>query len=150
MEIYEILEGRLYQSGIIDSNAPLGERHIAAIINLTNDPDALAMMTRGNGPYIRSPFIDGPLPYKGLLDAVVLWAVTHIVNGYPVLVHCAAGFNRSGLVSALIVRQIRNCTGREARFHVQQCRPGALSNTIFSDYLDSLPAPLAPPTTLVL
>lgn len=142
MEIYEIIPGKLYQSGIIESYVLLDERHIAVVINMTNDKDSIAL-ARGSGPYMRAPILDGPLPYQGILDAVVTFAVTHIINGYPVLVHCAAGLNRSGLVNALIVRQIRGISGAEAIAHVRRARPGALFNETFVKYLETL-APPAP------
>lgn len=55
-----------------------------------------------------------------------------------ILVTCAAGRNRSGLVTALLVRRIYGCSGKSARELVQSRRAGALTNGSFARYLDSL------------
>lgn len=60
-------------------------------------------------------------------------------RGDRVLVTCAQGRNRSGLVTALLARRIYGLSGREARLLVQQKRRNALTNGSFSRYLDSLP-----------
>lgn len=61
--------------------------------------------------------------------------------GHRILVTCAAGRNRSGLVSALALRLLTGCTGLKAREMVQRGRPNALTNPWFAAYLDGLPAP---------
>lgn len=47
------------------------------------------------------------------------------------LVSCNAGLNRSGLVVALALRKLTDCTGIEAAERVQAKRPGALYNGNF-------------------
>jgi protein-tyrosine phosphatase len=60
-------------------------------------------------------------------------------GGARVYVSCAQGINRSGLVSALAVRQLTGCSGLEARRWVQKRRQGSLTNPIFAGLLDALP-----------
>jgi hypothetical protein len=75
-------------------------------------------------------------------EASSLWR-----RGARVLVTCQVGANRSGLVTALILRDALGITGSEAREMVQQARVAhtpsgplrALSNKHFARYLDSLP-----------
>ena len=58
-----------------------------------------------------------------------------------VVIHCRAGRNRSGLLSALVVRELLRIDGARALAHVQQARPRAIANEAFADYLKELPAP---------
>jgi protein-tyrosine phosphatase len=65
----------------------------------------------------------------------------HLLKGLRVLVTCAQGRNRSGLVVALAVRAIARVAGAEAMRRVRELRPNALTNPQFARYLESLPAP---------
>ena len=58
--------------------------------------------------------------------------------GARTYVSCAMGLNRSGLVNALVVRDMTGSSGREARQWVQSRRPGALQNPHFGLLLDGL------------
>ncbi len=128
-----IIPNKLYIGAI----GPLGEVvpwNIKAIIDLAPSPFAFSL-------YISSPIIDGPLPYEGILKGITLWAAEHIKHDYPVLVRCAAGVNRSGLVAALIAREVLGGSGKEARLLVQSQQHTPLNNPAFIAYLDSLEAP---------
>jgi len=57
-----------------------------------------------------------------------------------VLVTCQMGLNRSGLVSALAVRELTGCSGLDAATLVQNRRRKALCNTHFVEMLAKLPA----------
>lgn len=65
--------------------------------------------------------------------------VTAHRSGGRIYVSCWQGRNRSGVVSALAVRQIVGCSGREAREWVRSRRIMALTNPLFSMLLDRLP-----------
>lgn len=68
-----------------------------------------------------------------------LEAARHASSGEPVLVTCAQGRNRSGLVSAVAVRAITGLSSREAIMLVRRARgPHALSNPAFVRYLEQL------------
>jgi hypothetical protein len=60
--------------------------------------------------------------------------------GQNVLTTCAQGRNRSGLINALTLRELRGISGGEARWIVQQKRPNALTNRGFCKFLDALPS----------
>lgn len=89
--------------------------------------------------------------HRAALEASELWR-----RGARVLVTCQMGVNRSGLVTALILRHALGISGKEARRIVQAARVvdtahgpmRALSNEHFASHLDSLPAPPAAPWTL--
>lgn len=62
-----------------------------------------------------------------------------IAAGQTVLVTCAMGRNRSGLVSALALRHLTGCSGARAARIVRALRPHALTNTSFVERLLQLP-----------
>jgi protein-tyrosine phosphatase len=61
--------------------------------------------------------------------------VNALASGQTVLVTCAMGRNRSGLVTALALMDRHNISGREAVGHVRARRPNALTNTGFVKWL---------------
>ena len=144
-EVYELLPGRLYQSGLpaaesIEAhlqNAPAMD----VVIDLTGvlDPFSCA-----NPIYIAVPLEDAPqLPS----DMPGLWtlaaaAADWIAEGRRVLVHCVAGINRSSLVNGMILFRAGFGDGPAIVSHIRQCRPGALMNATFAAFLETLrPAP---------
>jgi len=62
-----------------------------------------------------------------------------INEGKEVLITCAAGLNRSGLISGLVLVERYGISGKEAADRVRAARPGALSNAVFREYLESVP-----------
>ena len=138
MPLTEILEGVLWQSDTDPSIfAKLLQRGLtpALVIDLQEfpqpDPPANASIT-----YIRWPIEDGPLPDVLMLATLKRAASAYIHRGGHVVTMCAQGRNRSGLVSALIVMQLRACNGREAVRIVRAKVPEALSNSAFVAWLE--------------
>jgi hypothetical protein len=76
----------------------------------------------------------------GRVTRAAAQAATVIKKGGRVLVTCAAGLNRSGLVSALTVRHLTGMSGDEAVRVVQNARSHALHNPYFVRLLEKLPA----------
>ena len=77
-----------------------------------------------------------------LPDLEKLWALANMIATFlktpakpRVLVHCAAGINRSALVCAAVVMVLRDCNGRTATRIVRRGRRGALANTYFAAFL---------------
>jgi protein-tyrosine phosphatase len=62
-------------------------------------------------------------------------------NERKVLVTCWAGRNRSGLVSALALREYLGISGSAASAMVRMARPDSLTNSQFQACLDRLQAP---------
>lgn len=66
--------------------------------------------------------------------------VEHVKAGRRCLVTCWAGQNRSGLVNALVMRELTGWTGEEIVKHIQDHRPLALNNETFVKHIvDSFP-----------
>lgn len=64
-------------------------------------------------------------------------------QGMRVLVTCAAGQNRSGLISGLAIRDLYGMAGHQAVELVKRQRPNALTNEAFATWLSRLPPPTA-------
>lgn len=87
----------------------------------------------------RAPMHDSYAIPDVAFDAARLVAV-QLAVGQRVLVTCEAGFNRSGLVSALALWYLTGKPGVDCLWQVQTARPGALFNKVFAATLFHLPA----------
>lgn len=145
MEIFEILEGQLYQSGAPENEAEWGSiraRGIDVVVDLFGTLDPGVPTEPNSILYIFWPIEDiDVMPALGILHTLVDTVVRLIQLGHKVLVHCHRGKSRSGLLNALVVMKILGISGREAVEFIRQRRLGALGNAVFTAYLGSLPAP---------
>lgn len=92
---------------------------------------------------IHAPMLDEqPLTDPTIFVArrAALLAAEQLRAGGRVLVTCQQGLNRSGLVTALTLREVNGLSGKRNRQIVQACRKDALCNASFAGYLDGLPA----------
>lgn len=95
-----------------------------------------------SGTYVHHPLEDGrELPALTDLEVVARAGAQVLREGGRVLVHCTEGKNRSGLVAAMILRQLVRCSGMVARDHLRAAVPGSLYNRHFYAWLGELPAP---------
>jgi hypothetical protein len=62
------------------------------------------------------------------------------LRGARVLVTCAMGINRSGLVMGITLRDLFGLSGEQAIAQIQECRPDALTNAYFREHLRRMPA----------
>jgi protein-tyrosine phosphatase len=145
LEIFEILEGRLYQSGAPEDAAEwtsVRARGIDVVVDLFGSLDPGVPTEPNSILYIYWPIEDAAaLPAIGILNVLVDATVRLIQIGHKVLVHCHRGKSRSGLFNALVVMRILGISGGDAVELVRLQRPGALGNAVFTAYLRSLPAP---------
>jgi protein-tyrosine phosphatase len=143
MKIYEIIPGKLYQSKKThdepDKLASIKALGINVIVNLwhSSDEDLVDEVDK----YFNFPMKDGKEVDLEYCETVASIIVKRIKKGYVVLVHCYGGRNRSGLINAFVIRQLRNLTGKEARKFIISKRPNSLVNKQFSKVLDSLDKP---------
>jgi protein-tyrosine phosphatase len=94
--------------------------------------------------YIYFPFEDQELPDLHQLHALGQLGAQLVAQGQRVLVHCAMGHNRSALLAGVILTYL-GMSGAEAVARLRQRRHGALYNTHFATYLQTLrsaPQPL--------
>lgn len=90
------------------------------------------------GLYDKEPIRDGDLEKAEVMAKNVAEAYR---LGKRILITCAVGLNRSGLVTALALRFIENKSGEECARIVKAARFDALYNNAFNAYICSLPSP---------
>lgn len=152
---HEIIKGRLYQRGMMHRHPAAGRREaleafgiriVVALAPAEPDPGLEQLAAAGAIEYILAPIPDGKLhadTAAGLQMLASAVARLSAQEGWPVLTHCRAGRNRSGLFSALLVREWMGISGLEAIGVVQRQRPRALANEEFVKFLETLP-PISP------
>ena len=141
--IWEIIPGQLYQRGKLH-DMPLdrktagllyyGITHAVALAPPSPDPD-IDLFVR----YTHLPIPDGRLRNNGELIRLAIGLAEEMRGGGVVMTMCNAGRNRSGLLSALILREYRGFTGPYAMTEVRKHRPRALDNAAFAAWLEDLP-----------
>jgi len=149
LEIFEIVTDKLYQRG-----APEDVGEWQSVLALKIDVVLDLFGTLGPGVptapnsilYMFWPIEDHPqLPDVQIMNILVDTIVRLIQAGHKVLVHCHKGKSRSGMINALVVRQLHGISGADAVDLVRQQRPGSLGNQVFATYVQGLPAPAPAP-----
>jgi hypothetical protein len=141
--VYEILPDQLYQAGnwkrydLAGCKARIQQFGLTGVVNLWQEDLRLEKLFKW---YRHTPIPDGAsFPEEDLAD-LVQELIEHLQGGGRVLVMCHAGRNRSGLVSALVVRKFLGCSGQQALQWVRAARPRAVANEAFEGYLAGLGA----------
>jgi len=137
--ISEILPGMLYQSGI--PKPELSIRHkVTLVFNMSYEQPVNFAMAFGTKPVpmqIVNPIFDGGIDLVDLdrVHWLARFAADHIHGGGIVLSHCQMGWNRSGLLTGLIMYELGFKDNIVA--HIQKARGrGALCNQAFAIYLE--------------
>jgi protein-tyrosine phosphatase len=91
---------------------------------------------------LHAPLDDAELTTREWLIAndAAATAAAAVLGGHHVLITCHMGLNRSGLITALVLRKAYNLSGVEAVRRVKRKREGALCNPSFVEALVTLPA----------
>jgi hypothetical protein len=131
--------GHLYISPCIDDWEPIAVRGIDTIIDMEGGLDGCIPSAPGSCLYIYFPIYDEELPDLARLDAVSSLGANLIRSGRRVLSHCGMGFNRSALVAGRILHQL-GMEGPDIVQRLRARRPGALFNSVFAEYIESLRA----------
>lgn len=144
MKINTIIPGELYQSknmlSVQNRIELLQQYGITIVVNCWRDDPVLAAQKTIR--YVHCPIPDGKEVPKALFALAEGLAYAIRQEDAQVLTMCHAGRNRSGLLSALIVRSLLGCNGRYALLVVREGRPRSCgSNPNFEEYLLKLPAP---------
>lgn len=141
--VYEILPGQLFQRGklhgLSQEKKQAGLEHYGitravALAPSKPDPDLGEWCE-----YLHLPMPDGVFRNTAFLSGAVTLSLLAIREGGTVLTMCNAGRNRSGLLSALIVRELAGIPGSAAMEVVRHHRPNAIANPHFEKFLQGLP-----------
>lgn len=144
--IYELVPGQLYQRGKLHRLDPVkkwdGLRHygITHVVALApNQPDPHLIRRPTDPTYTHFPIPDGLLKTADHLQQMAVELAAEIEAGGRVLTLCNAGRNRSGLLSALIIRELSGLDGPTVMALIREHRPNALANPRFNEFLEKLP-----------
>jgi len=104
---------------------------VKAIVSLTEDPLDLDVNRLGFD-YLHSPITDFEAPSQDQLSEIMRFIEDSIPESKPVLVHCAAGKGRTGIVlAAYLVHHGKNA--EEAIDQVRAMRPGSIEMPVQQD-----------------
>jgi protein-tyrosine phosphatase len=135
-----IVDDSLWISGSPIDCDWLRQQRIDLVVDVADPQLRLDPQALGTIVYCKEALIDGvELPPSAILDRLVEEVVAAVRADRRVLVACAGGRNRSGLVAALAVRQLLGCSGAQALTWVQSRREDALNNATFARHLAGLP-----------
>jgi len=141
----EIIPGKLWQSGSLDTpfdEMEVWRRGIRYVVNLCGD-DPIRHVPSDLQPFteVRWEFDDDHvLPDEAALAAVADRTAAAVRAGTRVLVHCAAGLNRSSLVTALVLARLTPMRGPELVEYIRARRsPDCLFNRTFAGYVEKIP-----------
>ena len=84
---------------------------------------------------VRAPIADGPIADPEVLRVLAQMGARSVEGGLTVVSMCEMGRNRSGLLSAMIVAQLRGVSGTEAMRIVRARNPEAIANPWFEEFL---------------
>jgi hypothetical protein len=135
-----ILDDSLWISGSPIDCDWLREERIDLVVDVADPQLRLEPQALGTIVYCKEALVDGfELPPSAILGRLVDDVVAAVRAGRRVLVACAGGRNRSGLVVGLAVRELLGCSGAQALDWVQSRREDALNNVTFAHHLAGLP-----------
>ncbi len=144
MELFQVDDGGLlFVAPEILDWKPLAERKIKLVIDLEGEIDRDIPTVPNSLIYVYFPFDDAQLPDLVKLHALGRLAAEMIRNNRAVLIHCSMGFNRSPLMAGVTFTYL-GLTGVQAVEKLREKRAGALYNSVYADYLLTLPAHGAP------
>ncbi len=139
MNLYPLIDGGLYQAGLVGTIDMFIHVQPSIVIDCTYDPVIMGYLSK---VLLKIPFTDAsfPMGQEGFmlysrLRGIAACAANFLRNGERILTHCNAGENRSSLVNGLILIAYRNMGLIEFDSvvdFIRQKRPGALQNESFS------------------
>lgn len=138
----EMVPGQVWHGGCPVDFAWARETGIDVVLDLA-DADAYPPAPEIEGlTYLKSPLVDGDdVPDPAVVLGLASFVAGLVREGRRALVHCTFGRNRSGLVTALVVRDLLGLSGADALEYVQARRDRTVNNEAFAEWLRSLPAP---------
>jgi hypothetical protein len=137
MDLIASLPGDIWQGGSIEEEEEyeLVRLGISLVVNLAPDPPLSPGLAIEE---IHYPIDDGPIRHidMGKMLRIARAVSAHTSQGKHTLIHCQMGWNRSGLMTGLVLRDL-GFQGDLAGF-IRSRRADALCNVEFAEYLATL------------
>ncbi len=138
------LEGKIFRSpmpyGAYDPRQAVLDEALAEGVSMVVDlvPDDEALQKTGKAlralyqekglSVIYAPITDFLVPQAGVLSEALFAAEAELRQGHSVMVHCNAGFGRTGIFMGCLARRVLGLDGPQAVAWVRQTIPTALEN----------------------
>ncbi|MCX8191691.1 MAG: dual specificity protein phosphatase 23 [Nitrososphaerales archaeon] len=126
-----LIEGKLAGSGYPTSKRELDwlkEQGIRAILSLTERPLPDKWIQNSDFNYLHIPIPNKRATSIEEIHRAVKFIKSQISNGLPVLVHCAAGQGRTGMILAAYFVNTSSMKPDEAIKFIRRVRPGSVEN----------------------
>lgn len=133
---------QIWQGGMTDVTA--AEKVVDLLVDLTRHRHYRTEDLPPGVNRTELPMRDGPLSEEVSLQVhrLVESLADKVRDGTTVFVHCASGINRSGLVGALLLRDLEDVPGPEAIKLLEKRTTGRiLSNSSFRRHVEELGRP---------
>lgn len=136
------IDRQLWQGGFLPKGQLVADAGFDTVVLMASEfqytTDDLPGVTLLHGPTEDIPVLTDQ--HIALAHDIADRVVVALNAGHNVLVTCAGGYNRSGLVSALVLHKYYGWDGKRCVKHVKERRDFALHNKAFCSYLHSLDA----------
>ena len=113
---------------------------VEAILTLTEDPIPRYWLEEEKMISRHIPITDHTLPTPAQIAAALEFIDSNLNDGRSVLIHCAAGVGRTGVMLGAYLMKKFNLTPEEAIKRVREARPGSIEvhqEKAISDYSKS-------------
>jgi hypothetical protein len=148
--VYDFGEGIIFQRGKFnhlsyeEKISVLSQYNISIVMGMSGKEDTDLVKIPGL-MYVYCPIADGKLhkePISTMFHLAYKAAEAIYYQKATVLSYCYDGRNRSGLMNALILRDLYGLSGKDAMEMVREHRPRAINNLHFEEFLSGLEAPV--------
>ncbi len=127
-----LIEGKLAGSAQPGGQGPQAEdlrflqsQGIRAVVTLCHQPCQSELLTKYNLMYKHLPVADFEAPSLDLIDRATGYIERRLAHNQPVLVHCRAGYGRTGTILACYLVR-RGMPVSQALADVRRARPGSV------------------------
>ncbi len=137
----EVVPHPLWWGSLPDNPGLLRGLAIDELYDLSDpDGDSWSPILEGT-EFHKSTMLDDEDFHPDDFAAVAASVSANVAAGRRTFVHCTFGKNRSGLVIALVLRELEGLTGEQALERVRDLRLNAVNNPAYASWLVALGAP---------